>query len=43
VRAGLKLAPNEKLAGFVYIGTAREQQPDRERPDLAQITSRWLG
>jgi nitroreductase len=43
VRATLKLAPNEKMAGFIYIGTAREQQPDRERPDLAAITSRWTG
>ena len=43
VRAALKLAPKEKLAGFVYIGTAKEQQSDRERPDLAKITSRWIG
>jgi len=43
VRAALKLAPNEKLAGFVYIGTAKERPADRERPDLAKITSRWSG
>jgi nitroreductase len=43
VRAALKLAANERLAGFVYIGTAKEQQADRERPDLAKITSRWQG
>jgi nitroreductase len=43
VRAALGLADNEKVAGFVYIGTARERQADRERPDLAAITSRWSG
>lgn len=41
VRSALDLAGNEKVAGFIYIGTARDRQPDRERPDLAKITSRW--
>lgn len=39
----LGLADNERVAGFVYIGTAQERQPDRERPPLAQIVSRWQG
>jgi nitroreductase len=43
VRAGLKLAPNERIAGFIYIGTAKEQQPDRDRPQLAKIVTRWTG
>jgi len=43
VRAALKLAANERLAGFVYIGTAKERQGERERPDLTKITSRWSG
>ncbi len=43
VRAALRLADNERVAGFIYIGTARERQDDRERPDLAGITSRWSG
>jgi len=43
VRAGLRLAANEKMAGFVYIGTAKEGQPDRERPQLAKIVTRWTG
>jgi nitroreductase len=43
VRAALGLAGNEKIAGFIYIGTARERQADRDRPDLAQITTRWAG
>jgi nitroreductase len=43
VHAALKLAANERIAGFVYIGTAKEEQPDRERPQLANIVSRWTG
>jgi nitroreductase len=41
VRGALELAHNERVAGFIYIGTAKERQPDRERPALAQIVSRW--
>ena len=43
VRDGLKLAANERIAGFIYIGTATEQQPDRDRPQLANIVTRWNG
>ncbi len=43
VRSALKLAENERIAGFVYIGTAKERQADRDRPDLATITSTWDG
>jgi nitroreductase len=43
VQTALGLANNEKIAGYIYIGTAKEQQEDRERPDLARIASRWLG
>jgi nitroreductase len=41
VRAALKLATNERVAGFVYIGTAKETPDERERPALAQIVTRW--
>jgi nitroreductase len=41
VRAALRLADNERVAGFIYIGTARERQEERERPDLAKIATRW--
>jgi nitroreductase len=37
----LGLAENEAVAGFIYIGTASEKQPDRDRPDLAAITQHW--
>jgi nitroreductase len=43
VRRALGLADNERIAGFVYIGTAKERQADRERPDVAKITTRWAG
>ena len=35
----LGLAPSEKLAGFVHIGTAREVPSDRPRPDLAEVVT----
>lgn len=41
VRAALKLAENERIAGFVFIGTAKERQADRDRPALSDIVSRW--
>ncbi|HRD78246.1 MAG TPA: nitroreductase [Hyphomicrobiaceae bacterium] len=43
VRSGLGLAEHERIAGFVYIGTAKERQGDRDRPDLARIVSRFPG
>lgn len=43
VTAALGLAENERVAGFVYIGTAKERPADRERPNLSDIVSRWQG
>jgi nitroreductase len=43
VAQALSLAGNERMAGFVYIGTATERQPDRDRPVLASIVSHWHG
>jgi nitroreductase len=43
VRAALRLSANERLAGFVYMGTAKETPPDRDRPQLAKIVTRWSG
>jgi len=37
----LALAANERVAGFVYIGTDSAPQEDRERPALADIVTRW--
>jgi nitroreductase len=43
VRDALHLAVNERIAGFVYIGTATQRQEERERPQLAGIVTRWNG
>ncbi len=41
VRKALRLAENERVAGFVYIGTAREKPEERERPKLSDIVAPW--
>jgi nitroreductase len=41
VRAALTLASNERLAGFIYLGTRTETPSDRDRPNLADLVSRW--
>lgn len=43
VAAALNLAPHEKIAGFLYIGRPMETPEERERPDIAKITSYWQG
>ncbi|WP_126974529.1 nitroreductase family protein [Frigidibacter oleivorans] len=37
----LDLAPGERIAGFVHLGTEGAVPPDRPRPDLA-ATVRWV-
>lgn len=39
--AALDLAPHERIAGFIHIGTETATPPDRPRPDLDTIT-RWI-
>jgi len=39
VKAAFGLAPHERFAGFVYIGTPTEKLTDRDRPDVPAITS----
>ena len=41
VRQALHLADGERVAGFVYIGTAKEKPDERERPHLADIVTSW--
>jgi len=41
VRKALRLADNERVAGFVYIGTAKEKPEERDRPVLADIVTSW--
>ncbi len=37
----LGLAPGERIAGFIHIGTAQETPTDRDRPKLADIVTRF--
>ncbi len=39
----LGLAPHEKMAGFVHIGTSASNPEDRTRPELADLVSRFEG
>ena len=41
IRQALGLADNERVAGFVYIGTPKEKPEERERPTLAEIVAAW--
>ena len=43
VAAALRLADNERIAGFIYVGTPTERSDERERPALSEIVSRWRG
>ena len=43
VARALGLGEAERVAGFVYVGTPSERQPDRDRPSLAKIVTRWPG
>jgi len=40
-REGLALAPGERVAGLIHIGTATSVPPERPRPDVAAITT-WV-
>jgi len=41
IAQALELSKRERIAGFIYIGTPTARQPDRDRPDLASVVSRW--
>ena len=41
VRHGLGLKSGERVAGFIFIGTATEKLEERPRPDMAKIVSRF--
>lgn len=43
VGSALGLADNERIAGFIYVGTPAERPEERERPALADIVSHWKG
>jgi nitroreductase len=37
----LGLAANERVVGFMHIGSAKEAAPERTRPSLADVWSEW--
>jgi len=37
----LGLAANEHVIGFVHIGTAQDEVPDRDRPPLEEVLGTW--
>jgi nitroreductase len=43
VGSALSLADNERIAGFIYVGTPAERPEERERPALSDIVTRWPG
>ena len=43
VKAALHLRECERIAGFVYMGTASEKPADRDRPVMTEIVTRWPG
>ncbi|CAN5820866.1 nitroreductase [soil metagenome] len=40
-KAILGLEPEEKVAGFIFLGTPKEPPKERERPDLAGLITAW--
>ncbi|MFS8039130.1 nitroreductase [Xanthobacter sp. AM11] len=40
-RAALGLAEHERIAGFIYMGTASQKLEDRPRPALADVVTRF--
>jgi len=41
VKARMGLKPGERVAGFIYIGTAKDALEERPRPDLDKIVTRF--
>lgn len=43
VKAAMGLKPGERVAGFIYIGTATEVPQERVRPDMDVLVTKWKG
>lgn len=41
VNAALGLTPDERVAGYIYLGTATLNAPERARPDIAKKITHW--
>lgn len=43
VHGWLGLSEEERIAGFIHIGTPRMDPPERDRPDPAALLDEWAG
>lgn len=43
VQAALGMKGGEQVAGFIYLGTAKADPVERQRPDIARKATRWTG
>lgn len=43
VHAALGMKESDQIAGFIYLGTAKEQPVERQRPDVGVKAVRWSG
>lgn len=43
IKAGLGLAPDDHIIGFLYIGSYGVDQPPSPRPSLEEVVMRWQG
>ncbi|MCA3574588.1 MAG: nitroreductase [Aestuariivirga sp.] len=41
IARAMGLAPHERIAGLIYLGTPSAPLEDRPRPDAAQLLTRW--
>ena len=41
VKQKLGLVPGERIAGFIYIGTAKDELEERPRPEMDKIVSHF--
>ena len=41
IASTLGLSGEERIAGFIYIGSPTEQPSERQRPDISEITTVW--
>lgn len=43
VHAALGMHGHEQVAGFIYLGTAKDQPVERQRPTISAKATRWTG
>lgn len=43
VKGALGLEPRDRIAGFLYLGSRKQEPTDRQRPDYEDIVSEWTG